>query len=37
MAVIRVDTIKATRTKSASLFTMIPVGSKPVSAAVRRV
>jgi YVTN family beta-propeller protein len=37
MAVIRVATIKATRTKSASLFTMIPVGSKPVSAVVRGV
>lgn len=40
MAVIRIETIKAARTgrdKSASLFTMIPVGSKPVSAVVRRV
>lgn len=37
MAVIRITTITATRTKSAALFTMIPVGSKPVSAAVQAV
>jgi YVTN family beta-propeller protein len=37
MAVIRIAAIIATRSKSAPLFTMIPVGSKPVSAAVRGV
>lgn len=37
MAVIRIAAIAATRAKSAPLFTMIPVGSKPVSAVVRRV
>lgn len=37
MAVIRVGTIKADRAKSASLFTLIPVGSRPVSAVVRAV
>jgi YVTN family beta-propeller protein len=37
MAVIRVAAIAARRTKSAPLFTMIPVGSGPVSLAVRRV
>ncbi len=37
MAVIRIGAITAKRTKSAPLFTMIPVGSKPVSAAVRGV
>jgi YVTN family beta-propeller protein len=37
MAVIRIEAIAATRAKSAPLFTMIPVGSKPVSAAVRGV
>lgn len=37
MAVIRITTITAKRTKSAALFTMIPVGSKPVSAAVQAV
>ena len=36
MAVIRVGAIRNERSKSAALFTMIPVGSKPVSAAVRR-
>ena len=35
MAVIRVAAITATRAKSAPLFTMIPVGSTPVSAVVR--
>ena len=35
MAVIRVATVTAKRTRSAQLFTVIPVGSKPVSAAVR--
>lgn len=34
MAVIRIAAIRATRTKSAWLFTMIPVGSRPVSAVV---
>ena len=34
MAVIRLATITATRARSAPLFTMIPVGSQPVSAAV---
>ena len=37
VAVIRVAAIAATRSKSAPLFTMIPVGSAPVSAAVRGV
>jgi YVTN family beta-propeller protein len=37
MAVIRIAAITAKRTKSAPLFTMIPVGSKPVSAVVRGV
>jgi YVTN family beta-propeller protein len=37
MAVIRIAAITAQRRKSAPLFTMIPVGSKPVSAAVRAV
>ncbi len=37
MAVIRIAAITAKRTKSAPLFTMIPVGSKPVGAAVRGV
>ncbi len=37
MAVIRIGAISATRAKSAPLFTMIPVGSKPVCAAVRGV
>ena len=36
MAVIRLGAIRNERNKSAALFTMIPVGSKPVSAAVRR-
>jgi DNA-binding beta-propeller fold protein YncE len=35
MAVIRIAAITAKRTKTAPLFTMIPVGSRPVSAAVR--
>ncbi|MBI4874623.1 MAG: hypothetical protein HY822_08320 [Acidobacteria bacterium] len=37
MAVIRIAAITAKRTKDAPLFTMIPVGSKPVSVAVRGV
>jgi hypothetical protein len=37
MAVIRIAAIASTRAKSAPLFTMIPVGSGPVSAAVRAV
>lgn len=37
MAVIRIGSIKTDRAKSASLFTMIPVGSQPVSAVVRTV
>ncbi len=37
MAVIRIAAITAKRTKSAPLFTMIPVGSKPVSATIRGV
>lgn len=37
MAVIRIAAIAAKRSKSAPLFTMIPVGSKPVSAVVRGV
>jgi DNA-binding beta-propeller fold protein YncE len=36
MAVIRIAAIQAKRAKMGPLFTMIPVGSKPVSAAVRR-
>jgi DNA-binding beta-propeller fold protein YncE len=35
MAVIRTANIEPNRRKSAALFTMIPVGSKPVSAAVK--
>lgn len=37
MAVLRIKSIMPNRAKSAPLFTMIPVGSKPVSAAVRAV
>ncbi len=37
MAVIRVKSITRNRSKSAPLFTMIPVGSKPVAAAVQAV
>lgn len=37
MAVIRIGAIAAGRSKSAPLFTMIPVGSKPVGAVVRGV
>ncbi len=37
VAVIRVAAVIDRRTKMAPLFTMIPVGSKPVAAAVRRV
>ncbi len=37
MAVIRIAAIAARRSKSAPLFTMIPVGSKPVGAVVRGV
>ena len=37
MAVLRIATITRNRLKSASLFTMIPVGSAPVSAAVRMI
>jgi YVTN family beta-propeller protein len=37
MAVIRVAAITAKRTKSAALFTMVPVGSRPVCAVVRSV
>jgi len=37
MAVIRMAAVIARRTKSAPLFTMIPVGSRPVSAVVRAV
>ena len=37
MAVIRVKSITRNRSKSAPLFTMIPVGSKPVAAAVQSV
>ncbi len=36
MAVVRIPGIVATRTRSASLFTVIPVGAGPVSAAVQR-
>jgi hypothetical protein len=35
IAVIRLGAIKNDRKKSAALFTIIPVGSKPVSAVVR--
>jgi DNA-binding beta-propeller fold protein YncE len=35
MAVIRVAAVTAKRTRSAPLFTVIPVGSRPVSVAVR--
>ncbi len=35
MGVIRIHSEMATRQKSAALFTMIPVGSKPVSAVIR--
>lgn len=35
MGVLRIHTDMASRHKSAALFTMIPVGSKPVSAAIR--
>lgn len=37
MAVLRIKSITPNRNKSAPLFTMIPVGSKPVQAAVRAV
>jgi YVTN family beta-propeller protein len=37
MAVIRIAAIASTRAKSAPLFTMIPVGSGPVCAAVRAI
>ena len=37
MAVIRVAAIAAKRDRSAPLFTMVPIGSRPVSAAVRAV
>lgn len=37
MAVLRIGTITRNRLKSASLFTMIPVGSAPVSAAVQMI
>lgn len=37
MAVVRIAAVTANRTKSAPLFTMIPVGSRPVSVAVRAV
>jgi DNA-binding beta-propeller fold protein YncE len=37
MAVIRVGAIQAGRNKSAALFTMVPVGARPVSAVVRGV
>jgi DNA-binding beta-propeller fold protein YncE len=37
MAVIRVAAVAARRSKSAPLFTLIPVGSGPVSLAVRQV
>lgn len=37
MAVLRIASIQPNRAKSAPLFTMIPVGSKPVSAVVRTV
>ena len=37
MAVLHIGTLTATRTKAAPLFTMVPVGSGPVSAVVRSV
>ncbi len=37
VAIIRVVSVAAKRTKSAPLFTMIPVGSRPVSVAVQRI
>jgi YVTN family beta-propeller protein len=37
VAIIRVGSVAAKRTRSAPLFTMIPVGSRPVSVAVQRV
>jgi DNA-binding beta-propeller fold protein YncE len=37
VAVLRIGTIQPNRNKSAALLTVIPVGSRPVSAAVRRV
>jgi YVTN family beta-propeller protein len=37
MAVVRLAAIGGKRSRSAPLFTMIPVGSKPVCAAVRHV
>jgi YVTN family beta-propeller protein len=37
MAVIRIAAIQAGRNKSAALFTMVPVGTRPVSAVVRGV
>jgi YVTN family beta-propeller protein len=37
MAVIRIPSIRANRYKSAALFTMIPVGSRPVSAAIKEI
>jgi len=37
VAVIRIASIAAKRSKYAPLFTMIPVGSGPVSVAIRRV
>jgi DNA-binding beta-propeller fold protein YncE len=37
MAVIRIAAIQAGRSKSAALFTMVPVGARPVSAVVRGV
>jgi DNA-binding beta-propeller fold protein YncE len=37
VAVLRVGGITANKYKSAALFTVIPVGSKPVSAAIRAV
>ncbi len=37
MGVILIPTITAKRTRSAALFTMIPVGSRPVGAAVRAI
>ncbi|MBM3814530.1 MAG: hypothetical protein FJW20_23130 [Acidimicrobiia bacterium] len=36
MAVLHVWTLGANRTRSASMFTMVPVGSEPVSAVVRK-
>ncbi|MBK5290413.1 MAG: YncE family protein, partial [Acidobacteriia bacterium] len=37
MAVLHIGTLTATRTKAAPLFTMVPVGSGPVSAVVRTI